>query len=73
MNMTSPRRGAVDALKLHLKHKIDGELIEQLSVLDYLTEEDTQSIKHIINSFVAKNQVKNFISEVNYETSVLHI
>jgi len=43
----------------------DKELVELLANLDKLTEDDRMSIKHIIRSFIAKNQVKDFMSKVS--------
>ncbi len=54
-----------DTPKRPLHQSGDPELIEQMANLDKLTEEDRSSLKHIINSLVAKNRVKDFISKVS--------
>jgi transcriptional regulator with XRE-family HTH domain len=54
-----------DSPKRSLKQPGDKELIEQMSELDKLTEEDQYSIKHIIKSLIAKNKVKEFINKAS--------
>ncbi|MCP4137601.1 MAG: helix-turn-helix transcriptional regulator [bacterium] len=48
-----------------LKQSGDRELIEYVSNMDKLTEEDRDSIKHIIKSLIVKNKVKSFMSDVD--------
>jgi transcriptional regulator with XRE-family HTH domain len=54
-----------DSPKRPLKQSGDKELLEQMAEFDKLTEEDKNSLKHIIKSFIAKNQVKDFMSKVS--------
>lgn len=54
-----------NAPKRSLKQMGDVELMEQISELDKLTEEDRESIKHIIKSLITKNKVKDLMASAS--------
>ncbi len=54
-----------DSPKRPLKQTGDNELIEMLSELDKLTEEDKQSMKHIIKSLITKNKVTDLVTRAS--------